>query len=433
MAASIVACQPPAGRGARLLYDLIPGRLVFLRSPTAERIILALREACLGLRLHSLPARLWTRLRLSAHNCLFLSVADLRQRLDRLDQDVDGSIAEPPVTSEGFPALRIEHSATRSGTAARLETISNTLDSTVTRISGLGSALRGDYYKRKNPPTSTEYWARHNVTVHHRFTSIADSLNHLQFRNQQYPGYIDLLPVSGKDGMAVLDYGCGPGHDLVGFGHFSRPKRLVGVDISPSSLVEADARLQLHGTQAELVRIDHGTYDLPFEAASFDYIHCSGVLMCIAEPARLLREFHRLLRPGGELRLMVYNYDSIWLHLYVAYVVQIENGLYSDLPPRIAFTRTTDGEDCPVNAVWRPEEMLALGREAGFEPEFLGAAISLWELHTMPKRHIACLHAALPAESRFFLMNLRLDSQGHPFHGDHRAGIDGCFRFRRPQ
>jgi ubiquinone/menaquinone biosynthesis C-methylase UbiE len=353
----------------------------------------------LGFQLHSLPTRLWTRLRLSAHNCLFLSVADLRQRLDH----VSGGTAQLRATTEGL------------------------------QRGGLGSALRGDFYQRKDWPSVTEYWTRHNVTVHHQFTSVADSLNQLQYRNKQYPGYIDLMPVSGKDGMAVLDYGCGPGHDLVGFAHYSRPKRLVGVDISPSSLAEANTRLQLHRTQVDLVRVDYGTYDLPFEAGSFDYIHCSGVLMHIEDPARLLREFHRLLRRGGELRLMVYNYDSIWLHLYVAYVVQIENGLYSDLSPRIAFTRTTDGEDCPVNAIWRPEEMLALGREAEFEPEFLGAAISLWELHTMPKRYIACLHPALPAESRVFLMDLRLDSQGLPFRGDHRAGIDGCFRFRRPR
>ena len=25
------------------------------------------------------------------------------------------------------------------------------------------------------------------------------------------------MPVSGRDGDIVLDYGCGPGHDLVGF------------------------------------------------------------------------------------------------------------------------------------------------------------------------------------------------------------------------
>ena len=164
---------------------------------------------------------------------------------------------------------------------------------------------------------------------------------------------------------------------------------------------EAERRLRLHNAPVEL-RVEYGSYLLPFEDASFDYIHCSGVLMCIEDPPRLLREFRRLLRPGGELRLMTYNYDLIWLHLYVAYVVQIENGLDPDLPPREAFARTTDGEDRPVNAVWRPQEMLLLGQDAGFEPEFLGAAVSLWELHNLPRRHIACLHPALPAESRGF-------------------------------
>jgi ubiquinone/menaquinone biosynthesis C-methylase UbiE len=371
------------------------------------------------------------RLRNSARNLVLLSGPDLRQWLYHLGHRLDDLGQSAGELRGTIDALRAELNSGLRQTESRLDAITARLDDLAARISGLGSPLRGDYYQRKDRPDSIGYWTCHNVTVHHPFNSVKDSLNQLQFRNQQYPGYIDLLSVSGKDGLAVLDYGCGPGHDLVGFAHYSRPKRLVGVDISPSSLAEAEERLKLHHAQAELVRVDYGAYDLPFDAASFDYIHCSGVLMCIEEPARLLREFHRLLKPNGELRLMVYNYDSIWLHLYVAYVVQIENGLYSDLAPRVAFTRTTDGEDCPVNAVWRPEEMLALGREAGFQPEFLGAAVSLWELHLLPRRHIACLQTALPSESRTFLMGLRLDAQGHPWHGEHRAGIDGCFRFVR--
>jgi SAM-dependent methyltransferase len=351
----------------------------------------------------------------------------LRQRVDgtdRLRLDVETLRADYDRLSEDVTDFR--------QLASRLDAIAAKIENAEARISGLGSPLRGDYYRRPDRPSLTEYWTDHNVTSHHHFTSLEDSLQQLEFRNQQYPGYIDLLPVSGKNGMAILDYGCGPGHDLVGFTHYSRPGRLVGVDISPTSLHQAAERLQLHDGSAELVRIDHGTYDLPLDTGAFDYIHCSGVLMCIEDPARLLNEFHRLLKPGGELRLMVYNHDSIWLHLYVAYVVQLENGLYSDLPTRIAFTRTTDGEDCPINAVWRPEEMLALGHETGFEPDFLGAAVSLWELHLLPRRFVACLHPALPHESRTFLMGLRLDGQGHPWHGEHRAGVDGCFRFRRP-
>lgn len=359
-------------------------------------------------------------LRNIVHNAHFGVRNDIEQRLGVLGRQIDQ-------LSHWADDLR----QTDQLLLARLDGVVATLDDILVRASGLGSNLRGGYYQREERPSSTEYWTRHNVTMHHRFTSVEDSLRHLEFRNRQYPGYIDLLPVAGKDGLAILDYGCGPGHDLVGFAHYSRPRRLVGADISPSSLAEAQERLQLHGAAAELVRLDYGTYSLPFEDGCFDYIHCSGVLMCIEDPPRLLREFRRLLKPGGELRLMVYNYDSIWLHLYVAYVVQLENRLYADLPPRIAFTRTTDGEDCPVNAIWRPQEMLALGAECGFEPEFLGAAVSLWEMHVLPKRHIACLHPQLPDESRAFLLDLRLDDQGHPVSGGHQAGIDGCYRFGR--
>jgi hypothetical protein len=52
-------------------------------------------------------------------------------------------------------------------------------------------------------------------------------------------------------------------------------------------------------------------------------------------------------------------------------------------------------------------------------------------MHVLPKRHIACLHPQLPDESRAFLLDLRLDDQGHPVSGRHQAGIDGCYRFGR--
>ena len=373
------------------------------------------------------PGALYSRLRQTAHKLSRLAHVDLRRGGGGLMRDIEALHGELHGIREEIAQLRQRGDAQD----ARLGQVSSTLDRAAAHVRGLNGVFRGDYYQRQQVPTSTEYWSRYNVTLHHQFSSIEDSLRQLEFRNQQYPGYIDLLPVCGKDGMAVLDYGCGPGHDLVGFAHYSRPKRLVGVDISPISLAEAEHRLRFHGAAAELVQVDYGNHDLPFEAASFDYIHCSGVLMCLQDPIWLLREFYRLLKPGGELRLMVYNYDSIWLHLYVAFVVQIENGLYADLPTRVAFTRTTDGEDCPINPPWRPEEMLVLGREAGFEPEFLGAAISLWELHVLPRRHIACLYPNLPSESRAFLMNLRLDATGIPWHDGHRAGIDGCFRFCR--
>jgi len=91
-------------------------------------------------------------------------------------------------------------------------------------------------------PTDTgvrEYWTAHNVTGHLRFRSAQQSLEYFHWRNSQYPGYIDLMPVAGFDGQHVLDFGCGPGHDLVGFGSYSKPARLVGADVSSTSLSES--------------------------------------------------------------------------------------------------------------------------------------------------------------------------------------------------
>ena len=70
---------------------------------------------------------------------------------------------------------------------------------------------------------SEEYWSGHNVTNHLSFRSAMESLRYLDWRNDQYIGYIDLLPVCGHDGEAVLDFGCGPGNDLVGFLKYSKP------------------------------------------------------------------------------------------------------------------------------------------------------------------------------------------------------------------
>src|SRR5687768_14872252 len=71
-----------------------------------------------------------------------------------------------------------------------------------------------------------DYWTSHNVTAHLRFASAQESLDYFHWRNSQYPGYIDLMPMSGFDGRIILDFGCGPGHDLVGFGTYSKPARL---------------------------------------------------------------------------------------------------------------------------------------------------------------------------------------------------------------
>jgi SAM-dependent methyltransferase len=176
-----------------------------------------------------------------------------------------------------------------------------------------------------------DYWTSYNVTLHHAFQTHEESLSYFRWRNDQYFGYIELMPLRGQDGKVVLDFGCGPGHDLVGFATESKPSRLIGVEVSPSSLAEARGRLALHGAACDFILADPQSSELPLESESVDYVHSSGVLHHVPNLVETLREIRRILRRDGVARIIVYNYESVWLHLFVAYVKRLIENAYQDL------------------------------------------------------------------------------------------------------
>lgn len=279
------------------------------------------------------------------------------------------------------------------------------------------------------PPNAAAYWTEHNVTNHSNYASARESRAALDYRNAQYHRYIDLMPVNQADDLDVLDFGCGPGHDLVGFGLYSKPKRLVGVDVSASSLTESARRLKLHTIKAELVQHDAQKAPLPFKDGSFDLVHSSGVLHHMEDPATALKEFRRVLKKGGRAQIMVYNRNSLWMHLYVAYQRQIVEKIDSRLSAEDAFRASTDGPGCPISRNYTKEEFTALAEKEGFKLDRFDVAVSNWEMMLLPCRFEAIMHAKLPKQSRDFLIALTFDERCLPKYGTHHAGIDGCYSF----
>jgi SAM-dependent methyltransferase len=90
----------------------------------------------------------------------------------------------------------------------------------------------------------------------------------------------------------VLDLGCGAGDSVVQFRNVDPGVRWIGVDLERSPEVTLRRR-----TDAEFVTFD-GVH-LPFDDASFDAVYCKQVLEHVREPAPLLAEVARVLRPGG--------------------------------------------------------------------------------------------------------------------------------------
>lgn len=272
------------------------------------------------------------------------------------------------------------------------------------------------------------YWTENNVTSHYEFKTSKDSLDYFHWRNDQYKGYIDLMPVTGQDNKIILDYGCGPGHDVVGFNYYSKPRKVIAMDVSKASLQETKFRIELHDYKSEIILNKPEKLTIPLDNKSVDYIHSSGVLHHVPDISSILKEFKRIIKLDGKIRIMVYNYDSIWLHLYVAYQKRIVENLYNDLNILEAFSKTTDGVDCPISNVYKPEQFISIANEAGLKCQYLGAAISMWETSLYSnKRFEAIMNRNLPEEHRKFLLNLKMDDEGYPRYRDTYAGVDGCY------
>jgi ubiquinone/menaquinone biosynthesis C-methylase UbiE len=283
---------------------------------------------------------------------------------------------------------------------------------------------------QERPQSDEEYWTTHNVTKHHGFKDVSDSLDFLSWRDEQYFDFKKLMPVSGFDGLTILDFGCGPGHDLVGFSLQSKPNRLIGVDVSTTSLAEAKSRLQFHGVSAELYRVDVQKDRLPLADKSVDLVRACGVIQHMAEPDLALCELRRVLKPFGTIQILAYERQSIWYHLYVPYVLQIEERQFTDLSTMEAFAKSTDGLNCPHSRCYTKHEHIAWAESFGFKCEAYGVAVSCWEMIQLPKRFAAIMDRGLAKEHREFLTQLTFDGRGLPMHGEHFAGIDGCYRFK---
>jgi SAM-dependent methyltransferase len=106
-------------------------------------------------------------------------------------------------------------------------------------------------------------------------------------------------PVRGR---RYLDLGCSAGLYTRTLARYLDGGDSVGIDISPSMLKEADRLARRTGTKPSFVRAN--ARSLPFIDASFAGAVCGGSLNEFGDPARVLRETHRVLEPGGRLAIM---------------------------------------------------------------------------------------------------------------------------------
>lgn len=127
----------------------------------------------------------------------------------------------------------------------------------------------------------------------------------------------------GKD---VLEIGVGLGADHVHWAT-SRPRFLTAVDLTARAIHYTRARLALSGLSSNLEVAD--AEHLPLRDDSFDIVYSWGVLHHTPRTDAAINEVHRVLRPGGTARIMIYNRDAI-----AGYLLWVRYGLMAGHPGR---------------------------------------------------------------------------------------------------
>ena len=278
------------------------------------------------------------------------------------------------------------------------------------------------------------YWTDHTVRAK-TFQGPEESEAYLEWRFAQYPLFREFSGLWGDHGgEVVVDYGCGPGNDVVGLLLQSGATKVIGMDVSATSLRLAAERVELHDIPAsrfELVKISEGSTRLPLANESVDHVNCQGVLHHVSDPARVLGEFARVLRPTGRAVVMVYNRDSIWFHVYTAYIRMIVERAFAGASVEQAFQANTDGAECPISRAYPPAEFLALCRAAGFAATYSGGYFHKKEPVWLREHGEAALASTeLAEEHKRFIRELTWDRSGMPLFGGKHCGIGGVYHLR---
>lgn len=109
------------------------------------------------------------------------------------------------------------------------------------------------------------------------------------------------------DNIQFLEIGCGMGTDALQIA--KKGIEVTAIDLTDEGIRLAKDRFSLNNYSADLRIAD--AENLPFEDTYFDIVYSFGVLHHIPDTQKAINEIYRVLKPGGEAYIMLYNKISL--------------------------------------------------------------------------------------------------------------------------
>jgi len=129
-----------------------------------------------------------------------------------------------------------------------------------------------------------------------------------------------IIPFENLAGRRVLEIGCGMGMHSDLMAHAGGV--VSSIDLSPTSVDVTRRRAELKGISVDVRQMDAVKLDFPDN--TFDFVWSWGVIHHSSQTGQIIKEIHRVLKPGGEVRVMVYN-----LHGMTAYITMATRYLFA--------------------------------------------------------------------------------------------------------
>ncbi|MBU6297870.1 MAG: class I SAM-dependent methyltransferase [Alphaproteobacteria bacterium] len=123
-----------------------------------------------------------------------------------------------------------------------------------------------------------------------------------------------LMGVDTLKGKRVLEIGCGMGFHSELMARAGA--QLAAIDLSPTSVEATRKRFELKGLQGDIRQMDAEAMEFPDDR--FDLVWSWGVIHHSSRTGRIMRGIERVLAPGGEARIMVYNMGGMPAYVTIA-------------------------------------------------------------------------------------------------------------------
>lgn len=204
---------------------------------------------------------------------------------------------------------------------------------------------------------------------------------HAQERYRLEPFIFEFADFHNARGLKVLEIGVGMGADYLEW--LKAGAQATGIDLSAASVERARQRCEGEGLMPSLRVAD--AEQLPFPDNSYDVVYSYGVMHHSPNTPQCVHEAWRVLKPGGQARIMIYHHLSVtgamlWLRYGIMGLKSLRKTMFDHLesPGTKSYTRAearqlmSEFRDLKLRVEFSPGDLLLHQPSAKFQSRFYG-------------------------------------------------------------